>query len=140
MPGMRVCVLTGASDDADWLSTISPREWARAAAAPLADDFQAFASVRRRQFRRRERGERGDFPHFPLVRYPKSAASDDVDYLRSAPFFARKSGKLGQKPDAIGIGGFPLGWETGGKFWEVWEVSALVARTQLQTRHAGSPG
>src|SRR5260370_28650480 len=31
------------------------------------------------------------------------------------PVFVRKNGKLAKRPYAIGIGGFPPGWETGGK-------------------------
>src|SRR5260370_33340387 len=47
-----------------------------------------------------------------------SGASSDADYLSSIPFFVRESGKLAEKPYAIGIGGFPPGWETGGKSGE----------------------
>src|SRR5260370_34922513 len=39
------------------------------------------------------------FDSVRLVRYPKSAASDDVDYLRRTPFLARTRWQLGQKPD-----------------------------------------
>src|SRR5260370_9404405 len=70
-------------------------EGARAADAPLAGHFPAFpafAPVRRGNFRRSDRGERGNFPLFALVRYPLSGTDDNFQLIKIGALAARANG------------------------------------------------
>jgi hypothetical protein len=71
----------GASDDADYLSSISPQKGRGRPTHRWPATFRHFRHSRRGAAgisagAIRDRGERGDFPHFPLVRYPLSGAND----------------------------------------------------------------